>query len=173
MRVRAKAGEVGVHNWGSTGHIGRATALVSPTAATVDTYPRSLPISRNVCNYIIIQNFYHTNHNVFHWLLTSVRVLLLSLFLASSDQKRFLVLASLHEYLSVFDVDVFVGPYFICTEPELNVVSSRLWQVLTEPVGSVTAVLGFVQTAVSIPETVMEGVCVTAFSVAEIVVSNE
>ena len=145
MRVRAKAREVGVHNWGSTGHIGRATALVSPTAATVDTYPRSLPISRNVCNYI---NFYHTNHNVFHWnncyllvYVYNIRVLL-SLFLASSDQKRFLVLASLHVYLDVFDVDVFVGPYFICTDPELNVVSSRLWQVLTEPVGSLTTLLG-------------------------------
>ena len=51
---------------GAAQGIGRATALVSPTAATVDTYPRSLPVSRNVCNYIIIQNFYHTNHNVFH-----------------------------------------------------------------------------------------------------------
>ena len=33
---------------GAAQGIGRATALVSPTAATVDTYPRSLPISRNV-----------------------------------------------------------------------------------------------------------------------------
>ena len=145
----------GVHNWG----IGRAT-----TAATVDTYPRSLPVSRNVCSYIIRQIVYHTN--------LLIRVLL-SLFLASSDQKRFLVLASLHVYLDVFDVHVFIGPCFICTDPELNVVSSRLWQVLTEPVGSVTALLSFCQTAVSVPEAVIRGVGVSAFSVTEVVISNE
>ena len=179
MCVRAKHGHWQgkvVFITGAAQGIGRATALVSPTAATVDTYPRSLPVSRNVCNYIIIQNFYHTNHNVFHWnncyLLVYVYILL-SLFLASSDQKRFLVLASLHVYLDVFDVDIFIGPCFICTDPELNVVSSRLWQVLTEPVGSVTALLSFCQTAVSVPEAVIRGVGVSAFSVTEVVISNE
>ena len=82
-------------------------------------------------------------------------------------------MSSLDVYNYVFNVYVFVGPCLVSTEPELNVVSSRLRQILTEPVGSVTALFSARQTAMSIPQPIVQGERVCAITVAEKVVSDK
>ena len=176
MRVRAKHGHWQgkvVFITGAAQGIGRATALVSPTAATVDTYPRSLPSPEMSVTTLLYRTFIILT---IHWnncyLLVYVYILL-SLFLASSDQKRFLVLASLHVYLDVFEVDTSLA--LASSAQTLNSMSSVVGcgrSLQNQLALSQHCSLSARQLCPS-PEAVIRGVGVSAFSVTEIVISNE
>ena len=81
--------------------------------------------------------------------------------------------SSLYVYLYVLDVNIFVGPGLVGADPQLNIISGRLRQVLAEPVSLVAASLRTGQTVIPVPEPVNVGVRVSIIYVTEVVLPNE
>lgn len=79
----------------------------------------------------------------------------------------------LYVHLNMFDVHIFIHTGLVSTDPELYVISSRLWQILTEPVGSVAALLSTSQTAQAVPYSIIYDVRGSAIRITEVIISNE
>ena len=80
---------------------------------------------------------------------------------------------SLDVELKVLNVHVLIAPGLITAQPDLNIVSSWLGKVLTEPGALVTACLKSSWAAQAIPQPIIVGVVVSTFILTAVVITNE
>ena len=80
---------------------------------------------------------------------------------------------SLDVELNPFNVHIFINSILISTQSKLNVISSRLGKLLTEPGAPVTALQETSHTALAIPQSVSISVGVGTFIFTAVVIANK
>ena len=73
----------------------------------------------------------------------------------------------------MFNVHIFIVSWLICTQSELDVVSSGLRELLTEPGALLAASLEIFRAVTAVPEPIIGRVSVVTFKFTAVVISNK